>query len=188
MNAKKENVKSRIFQAAIALITSEEDVESITSRQIAAKANVNLALINYYYQSKENLLNLAGMSMMEDLINYVYEESNGDLDATAKLKNLLLTTADFAFLHHKIFKIVIKIDIKQGCKNSNKMIMPLLKEIFPDKNQSELNIIALQLLMPFQNIVAYPELYNDLLSTNFFDDDKRSQKVNEMIDNIIRIR
>jgi len=188
MKDAKEKAKKKIYDAAQKLLSSTEDIETITTRQIALEADVNLALINYYYQSKDNLLNLVGMSMMQNIIDDMYDKKNEHVDPVERLKDLLLSTADFAFKHHKIFKIVINIDIKQGCKNSCDMILPMLKEIFVNENKSELDIIALQLLLPFHNIVANPEIYNDYFNTDFFDDEKRRKIINEMIESILKIR
>lgn len=41
------------------LLLERKDVNKISNREIAALAGVNSALINYYYQSKENLLSKA---------------------------------------------------------------------------------------------------------------------------------
>ncbi|BCG59795.1 TetR/AcrR family transcriptional regulator [Paenibacillus sp. URB8-2] len=47
--------KQQILDATVDLIR-EEGVEGVTLRRISAKAKVNLALVNYYYRSKDNLL------------------------------------------------------------------------------------------------------------------------------------
>lgn len=186
MNSDKTNAKNRIFQATLEILAGEDDIDKITSRQIAQKANVNLALINYYFQSKENLLNLVGMSMMEKIIGEKYIANNPNTSPEDRLRDILISTADFAFKYHKIFSVVVTVDIKQGCKNSCHMIMPLLKEIFKEKTQSQLDIISIQLLIPFQNILVYPKAYGALLSTDFFDDAQRTTKINEMINNILK--
>ena len=185
MSLDKRSVKERIFQAALELITSEEDIGSITIREIAKKADVNLALINYYYQSKENLFSQVAGYKMGDIIGKVLEASNVSVDATVRLKKLLTTTADFSFKHNEIFKIFVTGELKEGCKNSCALVMPLLKEILKNTNESELRIIALQLMLPFHYIVLYPDKYNDYLNTDFFDEQQRSQKINQMVDSIL---
>ena len=52
---KKETAKVRIIEASRALF-SEVGFESTSVREIAKKASVNLASINYYFKSKKNLL------------------------------------------------------------------------------------------------------------------------------------
>lgn len=179
------SAKEKIFQAALELIGNGEKADSITTRQIAYKANVNLALINYYYQSKENLLSQAAGYKMGDIINRVLEQSSNEGAAAAKLKKLLTTTADFSFRHNEIFKIAVAGEMKEGCRNSCALVMPLLKEIFGNKDEAELWALALQLMLPFHFIVLYPEKYGDLLGVDFFDEQQRAGMINKMADNIL---
>jgi len=66
---KNENIESkeRIMATMVKLLMEKKDVNKITTRQIAELANVNSALINYYYQSKENLVYKAVESCMENI-------------------------------------------------------------------------------------------------------------------------
>lgn len=185
MNSDEINAKEKIFQATLELITIGEDAERITTRQIAAKAGVNPALVNYYYQSKENLLSKVVGVMMGGIINQVLQEESMTTDTQTRLRNILVTTADAAFKYYNVCKIAISSELKQGCKNSCEMIMPLLKEMFKGHSESDLNIIALQLLLPFHHIVLAPELYNEYLNTDFFDEQQRRQKINQMIDCVL---
>lgn len=185
MDSGSTNAKEKIFQAALELITGGESAESITTRQIAQKAGVNLALINYYYQSKENLMRQVAESRMGEIISQVLAYDDEDLDTEAKLKRLLAATADFSFQHNEIFKIAVAGELKDGCKNSCGLVMPLLKEIFREKSELELRIIALQLLLPFHFIVLYPERYKEYLNTDFFDEQQRTRIINQMTDSIL---
>lgn len=186
MNTDDISAKERIFKAACELIADDKKIKNITVRLIAEKAGVNLALINYYYQSKDNLLYQAVQQRMAEIIGQVFMSNNSGEDAAAKLKGLLAITADFAFKYHDVWKIAALTDIKQGCKNSCEMVMPLLKEIYRDKNDSDLRITALQLILPFYNIVLYTEAYNDYLKTNFYDPKQRALKINRMTDSLIK--
>ncbi len=59
MTAKKRDIeatKKAILQAAKELMTSCKDCDEVTSRAVAARAEVNLAMINYCYGSKQALL------------------------------------------------------------------------------------------------------------------------------------
>lgn len=177
--------REKIFQATLELITGGDDAERITTRQIAAKAGVNPALVNYYYQSKENLLGQVVGVMMDGIISRVQQEDGKGADAETRLRNILLTTADAAFKYYNVCRIAISIELKQGCKNSCEMIKPLLKEIFGEHSESDIDIIALQLMMPFHHIVLDPELYSGYLDTDFSDEKQRRQKINQMIDCVL---
>lgn len=52
-----ETTKDKIINTTYNLMLEMEDINSITVRMIATKADVNVAMVNYYFQSKENLFN-----------------------------------------------------------------------------------------------------------------------------------
>lgn len=53
---KEENQKVLLLQATIALLEEAKQPEKVTSRQIAERAGINLAMINYYFGSKDTLV------------------------------------------------------------------------------------------------------------------------------------
>ena len=65
MTADELDPRERILQAAIAILGEEADPESITVRQIAARAEVGTGLINYHFGSKDALLNEAIGTLMQ---------------------------------------------------------------------------------------------------------------------------
>ncbi len=66
-----ESTQARILLATIELIESE-GIENITTRSIAAHAGVNIAAINYYFRSKE--------SLVEAALALAWEHAKGDVD------------------------------------------------------------------------------------------------------------
>jgi AcrR family transcriptional regulator len=185
MTRDEATAKERIFQAATALVIEGKTEQQITTREIAAKADVNLALVNYYYQSKENLLSQVVGVMMGDIIESSARSGYMDGDAQTRLRSMLLITADAAFKYHNICKIAISLELKTGCRNSCALVMPLLREILTDCDESDISIVAIQLMIPFHHIVMNPELYGKYLDTDFFDEKKREQTINQMIDCIL---
>jgi len=185
MNLDETTAKEKIFQAAMELVAGGKTDQQITTREIASKAGVNLALVNYYYQSKENLLSQVVGTMMGDIIKQSNQNSRTSADAQTRLRNMLLATADAAFKYRNICIIAISQELKYGCGNSCKLVMPLLKEILTECDESDLNIIAMQLMIPFHQIVLKPEFYSRYLDTDFFDEEKRRQKINQMVDCVL---
>lgn len=185
METAEAGTKEKIFQAALELVTRGADAQRLTTRQIAAKAEVNPALENYHYQSKENLLGRVVGVMMGEIIKSELRNGENGSDARLKLKALLFSTADAAFKHYHVCKTALSIELKHGCRNSCKMVLPLLKEIFPKLPESNLDILALQLMLPFHHLVIDPDIYGDYLKADFFDPIARRNKINEMIDCIL---
>lgn len=177
----KANVKDQILDAVIELIDEVDLIERITSRKIAEKAGVNLALINYYYQSKDNLINQAVSYKME-LITRQMSNAYSDVDSPyQQLIGLLLSSADLSFKYNKFFKVAVETEMRNGYRNSLDLVMPLLKGIFNNTDKEELRIIAMQLMIPFHQIIMYPDLYSKYLETDFFDKSKRDDTIIKMM-------
>lgn len=185
MTSEETYAKDKIFRAALELIADGEDARKITTRAIAAKAGTNPALVNYYYQSKENLLSQAVGVMMGGIIGEALQAEGEKADAYTRLKNILLSTADAAFKHHNACKIALAIELKRGCASSCEMTLPLLKEILPERSELDLHVIALQLMLPFHHIVLDPGLYGRYLGADFFDRQQRNDKIGQMLDCIL---
>lgn len=83
--AKSRNTEQKIFDAATELFL-EKGVDRTSVREIASKAGINLALMNYYFRSKENLFDSIFSSLVkknsEDLVRIL----NSDLDLHDKVK------------------------------------------------------------------------------------------------------
>lgn len=185
MNPDETTAKEKIFQATMELVTEGKTEQQIATREIASKAGVNLALVNYYYQSKESLLSQVVGTMMGDIIDKSFQDDHVDADTQTKLRNMLLATADAAFKYRNICKIATSLELKSGCVNSCKLVTPLLKEILTECDESDLNIIAMQIMIPFHHIVLNPEFYSRYLDTDFFDEEKRKQKINQIVDCVL---
>jgi TetR/AcrR family transcriptional regulator, regulator of cefoperazone and chloramphenicol sensitivity len=179
------NAKDKIFGAVLELLAGGEDPEKVTTRQIAAKAGVNLALVNYYYRSKENLISEVVGRMMGGIIDPLMGGFGGN-SAESRIRNILITTTDAAFAHYNICKVALAAELRQGCANSCAMILPLLNEIFAGLSRTELDIISLQLMLPLHHIFIEPKLYGRLLGVDFFNKQQRDQKINEMITCVLK--
>ena len=88
-----ENIST---QEAIVLATidciNENGIEHLTTRMIAEKAGANIASINYYFRTKENLVNQALEITIKHMLEDVNETINNedmDFQGYSKRRNLL---------------------------------------------------------------------------------------------------
>ncbi len=114
----KEKVKERIINAATELIEqSGGEVKNITARAIADKSGVALGLINYHFESKENLIAICVQGIVNKvLMNFApdkkdYTEPDGLTDKQ-RLISFAQQTFDFLFDNYAIIKISILSDFK----------------------------------------------------------------------------
>lgn len=90
MSTTEQDTQQFIIDAAKGLLNEVEDVEKITVRQIAERANVGIGLINYHFKSKDNLLSIAiGDTMAKTILSFSRSDIYADLEPIDKLKAML---------------------------------------------------------------------------------------------------
>lgn len=89
ISTEKPDTRSRIMKAAVETIGREGNL-NVTIREIAEKAGVNIAAINYYFNSKENLIEEVERVTVEQT-QLIY---NRLLDESRSPRERLLTWAD----------------------------------------------------------------------------------------------
>lgn len=189
MKYENADAKERIMDTTVKLLLEQKDVNIITTRQIAEIANVNSALINYYFQSKENLLYKAAEICMGKISNNMFAKDMENEPPANRLKNMIKTISTFAFNNYFLSQIAISSDLNHGSLNTNQMILPLLKEIFKDKKtEVELKTMALQLIGPLQIIFLNAKEYKQYLSKDIFDEKQRNELLDKIVDNILKER
>jgi AcrR family transcriptional regulator len=185
LTTEESNTRKRIFRATLELIKEGKDANRLTTRQIGDRAGVNPSLVNYHFQSKENLIGQVVGTMMGEIIGQLRRSDAIESDPETRLREILLTTADAAFKFYNVSRIAIAGELKEGCRNSCQIVLPLLQEIFKGYTLPDLNVIALQLMLPFHHIVVDPDLYGKYLGADFFDEKQRRRKINQMVDLVL---
>lgn len=123
MAKKSLSTKEKLLKAATELFL-KKGVDRVGVREIAAKANINLSLMNYYFKSKENLLE----HIFESLIQHKSEKLQEVLEAETPLdykikqyvevyidmlmENPLLVSFFMTILHRNPDKIISMVSAK----------------------------------------------------------------------------
>jgi TetR/AcrR family transcriptional regulator, regulator of cefoperazone and chloramphenicol sensitivity len=179
------DAKERIMNTVVGLMLEGRDMGKVTNRDIATLAGVNSALINYYYQSKENLLNQAVGLCMAQMAGHLL---GGDLKndkPLKRLKSMLRGISRFALEHRSLSEISAGGEMKSGNDNTVRTILPILKELCRDKAETELRLMALQIIIPLQVILLYPEAYKRSLGEDVSNQEKCFELLDILIDNVV---
>ncbi len=188
---KNENIESkeRIMDTMVKLLMEKNDINKITTRQIAELAEVNSALINYYYQSKENLVCKAVEFCMENISKKIFaEDMQNENPPVTRLKNMIRAFSNFAFDNYYLSEIAIANEVKHGSIETSTTILPLLSEIFKGKKtETDLKLIALQIIIPMQVMFLNAENYKGHLKKDIFNEQVRNELLDQMIDNILQV-
>ncbi len=158
----KEDTRSRIMKTAVKIIGREGNL-NVTIREIAERAAVNIAAINYHFSSKENLIEEVERVTMEQ-IQLIY---NRLTDAGRTPRERLMAWADELMRYLIDYPGVIYMIGARILQSENKSaglaeylsaadirLNPVVQELTGINDQKLLSFKALQLLSG----VAYPTL------------------------------
>ena len=179
------DARARLLQATIEILNEEDDPSGITVRQIAERAGVALGSINYYFQSKDNLLYEAVSGQMTSEAARWFSPAAQDtgLDPVTRLKQLLKETSRIGIRYPKLMRIMVEHDLQHGEMEVPLMLMPLLHEISGGRrSEFELRLVALQLITTLQVMFLRAGTFRLYAGIDVMDDQQRDRGIDLMVD------
>lgn len=118
-STKATEVKERIIEVTIALIqNSNGNAAEITTRDIAEKAEVGNGLINYHFQTKENLIAICVQRIIGQVVkNFTPNIANQNI--AERMTNAATAVFEFLFANPAISRISILGDLSDPTGESN---------------------------------------------------------------------
>ena len=150
----KEEAREVLIRAAKELLAESEDPGKITSRRLAAKAGMNPAMINYCFQSKDELMATAIWQLITDSAGTPLYLSNTEAPPMERLWNMLWELSELVVKFRRFTRVSIPFILLQGEIGAPLYILPILREQFPQKSETECRVIAYQLIS-FIQLVFY---------------------------------
>ena len=184
MTQKQDESKKRILEAA-KICFAAEGFKGTSIRKICERAEANLALVSYYFGSKEKLY----LSVIE----YLYEGTEQNLGYLQNDSNPKLALHRFVdiFLHMRLqdkqFHMLLKHELSIDNSRSeavSKFIKPYFERLgtilIDGKNQSVFHYESLDLIMTFiASILIYPVYDTVLLNSNVFEPYEIQKEITE---------
>lgn len=161
------------IKSAARIVFTKKGYQATKVRDIAAEADINLSLVNYYFRSKEKLFQLVMAEVVDKLINNVISVLNNEqLTLPEQVQqvadhyiNLLLKNPDFPlFMVNEIFAgtdELLKDNRKSAIFQSH-----FFKQLMALQKAGKLNINPLHILMNLIGFVVMPFLARPLLERN----------------------
>ncbi len=183
-----QDARIRIIKAAIEILDEVADVDKVTVRQVAERANVGIGLINYHFKTKNNLLSIAVTDYMAKMAtNFVIPGNYSGLEPVAMLKKMLKELYNFAEQHEKLMKFTLTQNLLNGEMETPLFLVPALKEIFGNKkDEIHLRIIALQILLPIQITSIRPTEFHLYSGIDLHNEKQRNTFIDTLVDNIVK--
>ena len=184
---KSEEVKEKIIEVTISLIhESAGDVAEINTRAIAEKAHVGIGLINYHFQTKENLIEICVERMIGKVIS-VFAPSAPELTPTARLKHSVKLVFDFFIANPAVTRISILSDCKNPKQDDNTMksVMGICKGSDDFKiPENKRFIFAFTLVSVMQAMFLRKDQSNEYFGYDLNIKKQRDEVLDLLIDNI----
>lgn len=149
-----EDTKKRLIDATKELLFSTQEPGKITARQIAAKAEVNLAMINYCFQSKEKLLKIAIDEIVAAEFQKTAVEEDSALCPKELLKKLLCRVSEVTLQFEKITRLSIPYQLLEAPMELPMAILPYVKGHFSgSRPDSYCKMAAYELVTVLQTVL-----------------------------------
>ena len=190
MSPKDLATKKRIIDATISLIMENKDVSQIPISTIAERAGVGIGLINYHFQTKDNLIKQCVQQVIGQLFGSFEELSDklGHLKPVDRLKSVIEHISEFMIDNPELSRISILTDLSWGKENDNsdnvmKLYFPLIREAFEGtKSEKELSVILQALVSTVQVTFLRRDVNKKVSGFDFFDEKQRIEFIDILVD------
>lgn len=188
--------KDRIIHVAMDIIASE-GFRGITVRKIAEIAGVNVAAVNYYFGSKENLISEAFEYLTVQLRDTFNILKNDDKDAMALLSDFITSymsvISDYPDMIKSLITYAIQDKPMQGHAEYSvflqtegiSLISEMIKKAAPGFDELTVSLKTLNLMSGLSMPFLMGNTINNMLNVNLFDDQIRKVYAELLLNNIM---
>ena len=194
MNSKGLPIREKIILAAIDCIEND-GFQSITVRSIAREAGVNIAAINYYFGTKENLVDQVLKSTMDHFFSD-WDQMLKAKDKTlrVRLAELFTYTIEGALRYPGITRAHLYDSLLLG-KHENLFVrkfksfledlLKAMKKEITGVTDRQLKLTAIQLMSSVMFAGLVPQLFHDFYGSSFADGKTRKAYVDHLIEHYL---
>lgn len=133
------NVKDKLINAALELLR-EKEIEAITSRDIANRANVSLGNINYYFKSKEELLSCTVQEHFSHTVQIFKDKGTVIKNPKEELAEVIQDFFNHLVKYKRIGKYVLKYKLTSRTFNSERYLLPYIAKFYENKSISPMSL------------------------------------------------
>ncbi len=159
-----------------------QSAQSLTVRQITERANVNTAMISYYYGSKDELIRLAADAIVQTEAGKWLIPSSQETDPKRKFKDMLIKMSDTVVTYFQFTKVSLNHALLKGEADIPQTILPLMRAAAPDMDERELRLLSFVLTSGLQSILVRHEAFKDYTGYDPFDKTERDAILNRLAD------
>lgn len=185
---KSDELKEKIIKVTTKMIISSNgDIDRVTTRSIAEKAGIGIGLINYHFQTKENLMELCIQRIIGNVISNFNPNIEESVNGTERLKRVTKLVADFLINNDAVSSISILGDYKNPKSNDNtiKTVNGFGLALGKcEMSDSEKTILLFALTSILQSVFLRKDMSSELFKFNFNDKKERDLFLDFIIDRL----
>jgi len=179
----KTDRKQRILDATVRLLEDTDEIDSVTTRRIADEADVNPAMVNYYYGSKNQLMLEAVLSIVESTADRKIHVEVDTGNPRKELYDFLITISDQIIQFEKYTKAFIPDLLLKAEIDTPLYIVPLLQEYFGDrKTSNECRILAYEMISILQLVFYRSDDFLEYADVDVHDMNQRRLFISGLMD------
>ncbi len=183
------SAKENIIKTTIAMIQEKKDVKDITIRAIVDRAGVGVGLINYHFNSKQNLIDICVQLIVNQVIGE-FDSIYNSLEGTPveKLKFMAKSTTNFMVTNPGISRISILHDLQEGNIEDNSMrstraYYQIFQDVFGGrKSEKEIKIMLQMFVAAIQVTFLHADVYQEYSGIDFFNKEDREDFIDNLVD------
>jgi len=180
-----EATRAALLDAAKELMTSCDDIDTVTSRAITSRAGVNLAMINYCFGSREALLYEVFRQLLSDA-------QRADTELAKAMSAQLSARERIILIHFRMMRLMIanfsyakaatRFILLSRSSDSELGILPLVEEHFAGRRTTdECRLVAFELTSLHELAVLRHAEVKALCGIDLTDDETLERYVRESV-------
>ncbi len=181
-----QDVKKKLIETTKNLLTSGTEVRAITARQISLEAGTNLAMINYYFKSKDELVKISVDEIISEEFYNNPRVDDTNMTAKEQLKQRLIDVTHAMIKYRELTKLSIPYMMLQDDITLPLEILPFITTHFgTQKSITECKIIAFQIIYTLQLIFYRAEDFYKYSGLNIRDEQQVDDFINSQLDQFL---
>jgi len=149
---KQDETKEKLIECTVELLLKSENPGKITARDITKASGVNLAMINYYFKSKEELLKRAvDLIIAQDFEKILHGDFSGLSDRQI-LHDILKQIIAVVYKYSSLSRLTIPYILLKDQITVPLKFYPYIRKCMKERNDSQCKIIAYQIISFLQLI------------------------------------
>ncbi|WP_100489132.1 TetR/AcrR family transcriptional regulator [Sporolactobacillus pectinivorans] len=183
----KTDVKEKLIQTTVDLLRESGRSEEVTSRQITEKAKTNLAMINYYFSSKDELINIAVNRLIKSAADDWINIENRAQSPYEKLLQMLLHLSQLTMQYYSLTKSTTIYELTKADIHLPFYIIPLLEQHFGgQRNEFEIKLTAFEVISFLQVLMVKADDFLKYSGKDVRDDHQREYVIETFLNSILK--